>query len=294
MEKPDNVREMQALISLIDDPDNDVFKEITKKIFIYGSEILPHLESAWENTIDPAIQKRIEELVHQIQFNNIRSELNSWNLQEKKDLLTGWLIISRYNYPELKEENVKLELNNIRKDIWLELNNDLTALEKIKVFNHILYDNYGFAGNVDNYHDPQNHFINKVLETKKGNPASLGLFYMLLAQSLDIPVHGINFPEHFILAYISGPVNPHTLPGKNDDILFFINAFSKGNVFSRQEAEWFLKQLNLEPKRKYFRLCSNNEIMERMLFSLITSYERNNELESAREVKKLYDIVVKY
>ncbi len=293
MEKQDNVKEMQALISLIDDPDKDVFKEITRKIFLYGLQILPYLESAWENAPDPSVQKRIEVLIHKIQFENVRSELSGWNRQVEKNLITGWLIVSRYNYSELKEESVRLELSNIRKDIWLELNDELTALEKIKVFNQIFYDSYGFSGNMDNYHDPQNNFINKVLETKKGNPVSLGVIYMLLAQSLDMPVYGISFPEHFILTYASKPLLPNDMPAKKDDFLFFINAFSKGNVFSRQEAEWFLKQLNLQTLPEYFRVCSINEIMERILFSLITSYERVNKLEKAKEVKKLYDIIVK-
>lgn len=294
MEKADNIREMQALTSLIDDPDNDVYKEIAKKIFMYGSDIIPYLENAWENFPDAVVQKRIEELIHKIQLQNLKAELKLWIKQNSRDLLYGSVIVAKYCYPDLTEESVKIELNNIRKEIWLELNDDLTALEKIKVFNHIFYDKYRFAGNTVNYHDPQNNFINKVFETKKGNPISLGLIYVLLSQSLDIPVKALNFPEHFILSYSSKTFNPHIFSKEADEALFFVNPFSKGNVFSRQEAEWFLKQLNIEPKPKYFRPCTNKEIIERLLFNLITSYERNHDLTKAKEVKQLFDIVLKF
>lgn len=293
----DNVKEIQALISLIDDPDVDVYNQIAKKIFIYGTNIIPYLETAWDKFPEPVVQKRIEELIHQIQFQNIKTELKLWKQENVKDLLYGWVIITKYKYPEFKEEDIKVKLNNIRKDIWLELNDDLTALEKIKVFNHVFYDSYGFKGNTVDYHNPDNSFINKVFETKKGNPVSLGLIYYLLAKSLDIPVKALNFPEHFVLAYISKILNPHlSLKETNEDnyeSLFFINPFSKGNVFSRQEAEWFLTQLNIESNSKYFKSSTNNQLIERLLFGLITSYERSHDLDKAKEVKQLFDIIVK-
>ncbi len=294
MDNPDtNIKEIKALISMIDDPDKDIYKQIASKIFLYGNEIIPYLETAWESNPDPAVQKRIEELIHQIQLDSLKSELSLWKKQNQNDLLYGWIIVTKYKYPDLKEEDIRLELNNIRKDIWLEMNDDLTALEKVKVFNHIFYNTYGFTGNTENFHDPHNHFVNKVLETKKGNPLSLGLLYILIAQSLDIPVKGLSFPEHFILAYISQTFNPHDLKKEHEEALFYINPFSKGNAFSHQEAEWFLEQLNIEPSPDLFQPCTNSEIIERMLFSLITAYEKQQDLTKAKEVKQLFDIIIK-
>lgn len=295
MENNNNVKEIKALINLIDDPDGNVFEEIKKKIYNYGEEILPYLETAWENTLEPVTQRRIEDIVHNIQFENVKAELKLWVEQDEKDLLTGWLIITRYHFPELKEENIKLELNRIKKDIWLELNDDLTALERIKVFNHVFYDVCGFTGSTEDYHKPQNYLINSVLESKKGNSLSLGAIYMLIAQSLDLPVYGINFPEHFILAYTSGQNSFFVFSEKDkydDGVLFYINAFSKGSAISRQEAEWFLKQLNLEADPKYFSFCSKLDIITRILNSLISAYERNNEFQKAKEAKKLFNVIV--
>jgi regulator of sirC expression with transglutaminase-like and TPR domain len=80
---------------------------------------------------------------------------------------------------------------------------------------------------------------------------------MLLAQSLDIPVHGINLPEHFVLAYTGNTINPDTLEYSSNNVLFYINAFSRGMVFSYKDVEVFLKQLNQESKPEYFLPCNN-------------------------------------
>jgi len=291
MEKADNVKEIQALLNLLDDPDKEVFNEVTKKIFLYGSQIIPHLESAWENTMEPETQKRIENLIHQIQLKDLRAELEQWKRQDEKDLLAGWILVSKYYYPELNEDKIKLEINRIRKDIWLEINDDLTAPEQIKVFNHFFYDVFGFTGDLDSYNDPHNCYINKILETRKGNPLSLGMLYLIIAESLDMPVRGVDLPEHFVLAYTAKALNPDDLDKENINVLFYINAFSKGNIFSQQEAEWFLQQLSLESDPDNLRICSKSEIMSRLLMDLITSYEKTNELAKAKELKSLYDIV---
>ncbi len=292
MAKIDNEKEIMALIKLIDDPDDNAYKEIKKNIFLYGTEIIPYLEAAWISNTDTEVQNRIQNLVHQIQFKNVESQLKQWKEQDGKDLIDGWLIITQYHYPELQDEEIKVELNRIRKDIWLELNNDLTALEQVKVFNHIFFDKYGFSGSTDHYHDPHNFYIKKVLDAKQGNPLSLGLVYMLVAQSLDMPVYGIKLPNHFFLAYYAKTSAIDDFTEKNDKALFYINAFSKGNVFSHRQAEWFLQQFNLNPRPEFFELCSNYDIILRILSSLESSYEKSNQPEKAKEIKSLYDVVI--
>jgi regulator of sirC expression with transglutaminase-like and TPR domain len=77
----------------------------------------------------------------------------------------------------------------------------MTPQEQVLVMNKVLFDIHGFAGNTTNFHAPQNSFINTVLESKKGNPLLISIIYILMARQLDIPIYGVNLPEHFILAY---------------------------------------------------------------------------------------------
>jgi regulator of sirC expression with transglutaminase-like and TPR domain len=132
----------------------------------------------------------------------VTDRLKAWKRGGGEDLLEGALIISRYRYPDMDEQKVKARLAAIRQDIWLELNDNLTAFEKVRVFNHIFFQTHGFKGNKRNYHAPQNSYINEVLDSRKGNPLSLAIIYQVLAEDLDLPLRGVNLPNHFVLAYL--------------------------------------------------------------------------------------------
>ncbi len=282
--------EIKALISLIDDPDETVYTEVFDKLIKEGQFALPLLEKAWENTLQPEIQNRIETITHQIQFELVCNDLKNW-LNGEMDILSGALIIARYQYPNLTENEIKFEINKLRKEIWLELNDNLTALEQIKVFNHIFYEVIGFRGDNTNYHSPQNSYINIVLNSRKGNPLSLGIIYIILSQSLELPIYGVNLPEHFVLAYTAKSIDPETLSIKDDNVLFYINAFSRGAVLSYKEIEDFIRKLDLEPIPPYFRPCSTLDIIKRMINNLILSYEKTGEKLKLKELKVLKGIL---
>lgn len=280
-------REIQALLRLIDEPDSAMFLEISRKIHSYGLSMIPLLESEWERTPDPFVQSRIESLIQQIQFDSVRQDLEIWISQGGHDLLQACMIMARYQYPQLNEADIEAGISRIRKDVWIELNENLTALEQIKVFNHVFYDIHGFTGNTKNYHAPANSFLNMVLETRKGNPLSIGIIYMIVAQSLDLPVYGVNLPEHFVLAYMADDLDLKVLPDSSSRVLFYINAFSRGTVFSQQEIDNFLIHLGHEPAPKFFEPSRNEDIILRMLNNLINTYTRDGQEQKLADIEIL-------
>lgn len=286
-------KEIEALIHLLDDPDEGIYQHIRQKIMDYGPELIPNLENMWENSsLGLLFQNRIEEIIHEIQFNVVHKGLQQWADTEEHDLLEGMLLIARYQYPDLNEEKVRKQINQIRQDVWIELNPNLTALEKIKVINQTLFDLRGFSGNTTNYHAPQNSYINDVLDSKKGNPISLSILYMILGQSLGVPLYGINLPRHFILGY----ADDFFLNEEDIDkghILFYINPFSKGGVFSQDEIAYFLKQLNLTNSEEFYLPCSNLTIIERVLNNLVYSYEKLGYPDKISELKALKTAIQK-
>jgi regulator of sirC expression with transglutaminase-like and TPR domain len=284
-------REMQALISLVDEPDRLVFKDIAERIHSFGPEAIPLLEKEWEQTLNPAIQKRIENLIHSIQFEEVSGAFRHWVEGGCKDLFEGWMILVRFQYPQVNEEDLHYEINQIRKDIWLEINENLTALEQVKVFNHVFYDIHGFSGDTETYHAPENSFLNKVLHSRKGNPLSLSLIYLMLAQSLDLPVFGVNLPEHFVLAYTGNTFDPQTMETGKQSVLFYINAFSRGAVFSRKDVEDFVRQLKLESHPGYYEPCNNRDMIKRMLNNLVIAFEKAGSAQKAREMDQLRKIL---
>lgn len=268
-------KELNALISLLDDPDEEVYRHIRERLQSLGHKVIPALEDAWEQSFDTLIQNRIENIIQKIQFEKIAQELKDWAKYNTRDLLAGVLLVARYQYPDLDEEKVRRHIEQIKQDVWLELNNNLTALEKVRVINHIIFDVHNFSGNTTNYHAPQNSYINNVLESKRGNPLSLSILYAIIAQDLEIPIYGVNLPEHFVLAYKDEyNVMSEVTNEPMNNVLFYINPFSKGSVFSRKEIDAFLKQLKVTPNDSHYEPCSNFVIVRRLIANLVNSYEK--------------------
>ena len=284
-----NLKEVIALITLLDDPDDGIYSEVKNRFIVLGPPAIPHLETAWENSFDALMQKRIEGIIHTIQFKALQNALKHWAENEQDDLFKGCSIIARYQYPDLDENKLKKQLNQIKQDVWLELHDDLTALEKVKIINHILFEVHQFGGNITNYHAPQNSFINVVLETKKGNPVMLSVIYTLICKELNIPVYGVNLPQHFVLAYVNDLANLFDPSHKtlSDNILFYVNPFSKGLIFYQSDIDSFIKQLKIEPETKYYLPCSNLDIIKRILNNLIYSFDKMGYAEKVRELKDL-------
>lgn len=283
----ENTREIASLIRLLDDPDTEVFTHVHDKLRSYGSEVITYLEGAFEQAFDAILQDRIANLVHEIQFGNVKNELKLWHQSGAFDLLQGALIINKYQYPDLDEQKVINQIEAIKRDIWLQMIYDASPAEQVKLINHIMYGIYGFSGNATNHQDPQNSYLNQVLETKKGNQISLAIIYSVIAQKLDIPVYGVNLPQHFILAYLDESQKSEFESG----ILFYINAFNKGFVFGRRDVDMFLKQLNLKAEKFFYEPCSNTEIIKRVLRNLISSYEHLGSVEKVKELTELLAIL---
>jgi len=216
-----------------------------------------------------------------------------WKNAGAASLLDGVILIDRFQYPDFDQEQMLKTLEQIQQDIWLELNANLTAFEQVKVMNHILYEVYGFNGNTNNYHNPKNSFLNIVLESKKGNPLSLSLIYSIIAQNLDLPIYGVNLPRHFVLAYLDRFSLYKTNNIYTADVLFYINPFSKGTVFSVKEIDHFLEQLKLEQDPKYYQPCTNVDILIRALSNLSNSYTKLGDTAKVEEIKKMMGVLEK-
>lgn len=288
-----NEKEVQSLIKLLDDPDTEISRHVEDKLLSFGNEVIELLENAWSQSLDAILQERIENLVHKIQFNNVKRDLELWYISGAFDLLQGMLIINKYQYPDLDEQKIINQLEDIKRNIWVQLMYEMSAVEKIKIINNVLYTSHGFRGNTINHLDPQNSYLSQVLESKKGNQILLAVIYSIIAQKLDIPIYGVNLPQHFILAYVDeAATNQNNQVGNDFEnrILFYINAFNKGFLFGRKDVDAFLKQLNLKPLNHFYEPCSHVDIIQRVLRNLISAYEKISEIEKVTELREMLAI----
>jgi len=282
-----NPKEIESLVKLLDDPDREISEHVEDKLLSYGMEVVEYLESAWEQSFDAVLQNRLEDLIHKIQYQNVKKELKLWYLGGAFDLLQGVLIINQYQYPDLDPQRIINQLEDIKREVWLQMIYESSPVERVKLINHVLYGIYGFSGNTTNHQDPQNSYISQVLESKKGNQISLAVIYSVIAQKLDIPIYGVNLPQHFILGYVDESQDS----SEADSVLFYINAFNKGFIFGKRDVDSFLKQLNLKAERTFYEPCTNPDIIRRILRNLIASYTKLGYDQKVKEIEELLEVV---
>lgn len=273
-------KELKALVSLLDDDDHQIVDHVVEKIRTIGTDIIPFLEQEWETSFSPHVQRRIEDLIHNLQYQLLTERLTQWYESDEQDLLTGMWLIATYQYPDVDLIKLKQDLEQIYYETWLEFKPDVYPLDLIKIINGVFFNKLKFGANTKNFHSPGNSLINVVLESKKGNPITLCVIYLLVAQKLKLPVYGVNLPNLFILTF------------KDDkNAQFYINVFNRGLIFTKQDIENYINELHITPLASFFEPCSNLEVIRRVLRNLIMSFDKMGEHAKAEEVKDLLLII---
>ena len=273
-----NYKELNALISLLEDPDKEIFDSVKSRLVELGIEVLPELESAWESNYDSLIQERAENIIYEIHFRDIVKSLKKWIQKKDKNLLEAWFIISKYQYPDIDEQFYRTKIYNLVSQINLEVEQTYSELAKISAFNRVFFTQNGFRGNTRNFQSPDNSFINTVIDKHMGNPLTLSMLYIIIAEKINLPICGVNMPKHFIIGF----EDVNEING--DPIKFYINPFNKGAILNRQDLEVYLKREKLKEDSKYFTPCGNTTVIKRLLNNLFHSFTFQSKNEKAQEI----------
>lgn len=159
-----------------------------------------------------------------------------------------------------------VELDKFALRLRQSLPNNIAQIPKLRLLNDFFYQELGFAGNINNYYDPDNSYLHKVLSNRRGIPISLAVIYMELAQQIGLNVKGISFPGHFLMK----------LSVANGDII--IDPIN-GASLSREELEERLEPYFSQPRSQadpplatYLANADEKTILVRMLRNLKTLF----------------------
>jgi regulator of sirC expression with transglutaminase-like and TPR domain len=279
-------KEISALFTLIDDPDEEVFGAVSEKIVEYGKTIIPNLEHLWETTPNEQIQERIELIIHKLHYTDLAEDFRQWNISGHHDLLIGTLLVSKFQYPELSTSPVLLEVEKMRRNIWLELNNYLTPLEQIRIVTGILYSYYNLKGAEVSYNEVNEFLIHKVIESKRGNQVSNGILYLIICELLDIPVKAIGVPKQFVLAYLKPGYSSESNEDYLSQIEFFIDP-SNGMVFTHKDVQAYFKRISVPPVHAYFKPLSSKRVVQHLLEEAAKCFDNEKDYYKKEELMKL-------
>lgn len=279
---------LNALINLTDEPDANLYEIIANAIISCSDEALPLLKENLGSVHDIYQRNRIEELIYIIEYQGVVKKIKQWRNKRSYDLAEPYFILSRHRFPDVDWSNIGFRTMMLVEQADDIISDNLTPLEQVRALNHIIYKVNKFRGDIVSVNNPDYYFINTLFETNVGNPLSLGLLYSIIAGRLQLPIYGVDLPQHFILAYTKQTDHHPQL----EDVLFYINPFNDGLVLTRDDIRKYLVRLQIQPRLKYYEPATNALIIEKLFNTLIDTYTINgkeNEADEMREMLELYN-----
>ena len=144
------------------------------------------------------------------------SEFRAFIRSLNYELETGTLLLARTVTPHLDVAECRADIDEMAARCRELISEPSTNREKCRVINRVLFHEWGFRGNVEQYTDPLNSFIDKVLTRRKGIPLSLSVLYLLVGERLGLPLEPVGLPGHFVVGCYA------------DEAPFFIDPFDQG------------------------------------------------------------------
>lgn len=113
-------------------------------------------------------------------------------------LMEAAVSIAQDDYPQLDTQGVLAGIDALAHRLRRRIPADAVAVQRLRWLNRFFFQELGFGGNANDYYDPGNSYLHRVLETRRGIPITLALLYVELATQIGLTAHGVAFPGHFL------------------------------------------------------------------------------------------------
>ncbi len=182
---------------------------------------------------------------------------------ESLPLLEAVASLAQDETPELDVQQVLEQVDQLSARLNRRMAPGADPVERLRAVNQLFFAELGFSGNVNDYYNPANSYLDVVLHTRRGIPISLAVLWLELAQSAGLKVDGVGFPGHFLVQ------------AQIEDGRVVIDPFT-GQSLGRPELRERLEQFHLDPGlahsdatlAQFLRPTPPRQILARMLRNL--------------------------
>lgn len=272
-------RALRSLVDLLDDEDPLSLDLVRRRILETGATILPYLEDA-RRDCSPGLGERLEQIGEEVRFHDLRKAFETLSVERVPDLEEGCFLLCRFGRPDFDPTPYKAWLDRVAACAAGEIPEDARIGESAKRLAAHLFQSLGFSGNEANYYDPDNSYLCRVIDTRRGIPVSLSTLYLLVAKRLKLAVCGIGTPGHFLLGY------------REDGAQGFLDSFKKGKALDHAEVRRMLVRNGYEYRPEYLRPCGPREILARTMRNLLSIYQKTGARTRAERLSSLVEIVL--
>ncbi len=272
--------EIKALITLLGDEDDHVRAIAREHLLQIGREAEEYLHAATVTDLEGKVRIEARHVLEKIRQEDLIGSFYLFGLLEDDqiDLEHAAFLLARIGYSDLQIAPCQQELDRLARSIApriAHLNPWRDGREIIEASNAVLFEKEGFSGNVEEYYDPDNSYLNRVLERRTGIPVSLSVIYLLVSRRLHLPVRGVSMPVHFICQY-------HT-PQES----FYFDPFNKGRIVTRAECAKMLQGSGHVFEDAFLQPAPARKILARMLRNLVWIYFQREDMAKTELLDRL-------
>lgn len=271
-------REIESLIYLLDDPDPTVQYGIKKRFHEIGENAVPLLDQYRSQTIKDSEKESISEIIYDITFSTILDDFSmiiEQGITNRRQLENALFTICKFGNPTLRIGEYTKKLNRLSSQIGNEIAYTPSLKEKMQIMLQYVFRELRFRGDSAEYHHPDNAYLDRVIDRRKGLPIMLSAVVMFLAHRLNLPFHGVNMPIHFMLMY------------QTHDSEILIDPFDGGTIVTYNQCCYFLKKNGIEPRPEHLEKANESEILARCIRNLQQSYAKSNNERRTEGLQKL-------
>jgi regulator of sirC expression with transglutaminase-like and TPR domain len=245
-----------ALISLLGDDDPIVYETVHAKLLSYGEEVVNWLKP-YTISDDPLLRKRAHQIILGFERKEADQRFMDFCASRGEDLPLeeGVWQLAKTQYPEINVSAYEALLDAYAAVLRTRINFTGDAEEILDTLNRYLFNELHFAPNEANYYDPDNSYLNRVMDKRTGNPISLCTVYLLLGRRLKLPITGIGLPGHFVCRYQTSTAE------------IYVDAFNRGKLLTKADCIKYLLHTHhgleegylapVTPRRILLRMCAN-------------------------------------
>ncbi len=245
-----------ALISLLGDEDAAIHQTVRAKLLSFGAQVVDWLRPSTLSN-DPLLRRRAREIINFFGRQSADERFLKFCGSRGEDLPLeeGAWLLAQTRYPAINLAAYQALLDAFAAVLRTRIDFLGDVEQIIGTINAYLFQELEFTSNEANYYDPENSFLNRVMDQRTGNPISLCTIYLLLARRLKLPVTGIGLPGHFVCRYQTSTTE------------IYIDAFNRGKLLTKADCIKYLLHTHhgleegylapVTPRRMLLRMCAN-------------------------------------
>lgn len=270
---------IEALVRLLGDEDQKIHSVAWKHLEQIGDPALRELERASSSSSDPRVRLQAGRFLVEWRRREVFRRWIEFSRRPEIDLEEGAFLIAESEYPDLNVASFRATLDGYAQVLRSRLATARSNDEAVRRTSALLFQELGYRGNTKEYYSPENSYLNRVMETRRGIPISLSVVYLLTARRVGVPVVGVGMPRHFLLKF----------RGQGHEV--FVDAFRSGALLSASDCARLLEESRVELHAEHLRAVSDRQILARMLTNLLRVYHTAEDVRRTDRVSAMLKLL---